>query len=587
MNSLLRLLPFLRPYRRQLVMGTLMALINNAIGVLAPWVLKLAVDGLQSGVTTAELASYAGMFVGIALTAGVLRYYMRMILIGMSRHVELDLRNAVFRHLQRLPASFYNRHRTGDLMARLTSDLDSVRNVLGPGIMYPIDTISMGIFALALMFFISVKLTLFVLLAAPIVSLTVFYLGRVTYKLHTRIQEQFSALSDTAQENLSGVRVVRAFAQEEREITKFDRLNREYVERNLAMTRVQALFMPVMFLLFEVGTALILLLGGRGIFRGELTLGDFVAFVGYLGMLAWPMIAIGWVANLFQRGAASMERLSTILDADPEIRQPEALRVPEEIRGEIEFENVRFRYNEHEPTLKDLNFRIAPGQTVAIVGRTGSGKTTLVSLIPRLFDPAEGVVRIDGVPTTEWDLENLRSIIGMVPQDALLFSDTLAHNIAFGIPTIDERKFAEIADISQIEKDVAKFRDRFETVVGERGITLSGGQKGRTALARALMRDPKILILDDALAAVDTHTEEEILRGLRRFMRGRTSIIISHRVSTVRHADEIFVLDQGEIIERGTHEELIAAGGYYADLERLQRLEAELEEMEEEPEAQL
>ena len=580
MNALLRLLPFLKPYRRALWVGSLVAVLNNAIGVLTPWVLKLAVDGLQSGVTRVQLANYALMILGIAVVAGVLRYYMRMILIGMSRHVELDLRNAVFKHLQRLPASFYNRHRTGDLMARMTSDLDSVRNVLGPGIMYPIDTITIALFSIALMFLLSWKLTVFVLLSAPVISFTVYYLGRLTYKLHTRIQEQYSALSDTAQENLAGVRVVRAYAQEEREVRKFDAINFEYVHRNLAMTKAQALFMPMMFLLFEIGAALILLLGGRGIFRGELTLGDFVAFVGYLGMLAWPMIAVGWVANLFQRGAASMKRLSEILDIEPEIKQPALPHKPEHSRGEIVFENVRFRYGENEPTLKDVNITIPAGRTVAVIGRTGSGKSTLVSLIPRLFDPTEGHVRIDGVATTDWDLDALREMVGIVPQDALLFSDTLRHNILFGITEADEERFLEVAEISQIAKDVADFRDGYDTVVGERGLTLSGGQKGRTSLARALMRNPKILILDDALAAVDTHTEEEILRGLQRFMRGRTSIIISHRVSTVRHADEIIVIDEGEIIERGTHDELVSAGGYYSELERMQRLEAELEELE-------
>ncbi len=585
MNALLRLFPFLKPYRKELWVGTLLAVVNNGIGVLAPMILKFAVDGLQHGATRHDLAIWAGELVGISLAAGVLRYYMRMVLIGMSRHVELDLRNALFAHLQKLPVSFYNRHRTGDVMARLTSDLDSVRNVLGPGIMYPIDTITIALFSVILMFMLSVKLTLFVLISAPVVSLTVFYLGRITYKLHTRIQEQYSTLSDTAQENLAGVRVVRAYAQEGREIGKFDEINREYVRRNLSMTKAQALFMPMMFLLFEIGAALILLLGGRGIFRGELTLGDFVAFVGYLGMLAWPMIAIGWVANLFQRGAASMKRLSEILDIAPEIRQPALPHVPEEMTGEIVFDNVRFRYDENEPTLKNLNFTISAGKTVAFVGRTGSGKSTLVSLIPRLFDPTEGAVRIDGVATTDWDLEQLRRNVGMVPQDALLFSDTLKHNIYFGVPDEHAERFADVVQISQIAKDVEEFRNGYETIVGERGLTLSGGQKGRTALARALMRDPKILILDDALAAVDTHTEEEILRRLRRFMRGRTSIIISHRVSTVRQADEIFVIDNGEIIERGTHDELVALGGYYSELERMQRLEAELEELEVEAES--
>lgn len=585
MNALLRLLPFLKPYRKEMWVGTLFAVVNNGIGVLAPMILKYAVDGLQHGATANDLAIWAAELVGISLSAGVLRYFMRMILIGMSRRVELDLRNALFAHLQKLPVSFYNRHRTGDLMARLTSDLDSVRNVLGPGIMYPIDTITIALFSIALMFMLSVKLTLFVLISAPIVSLTVFYLGRVTYKLHTRIQEQYSALSDTAQENLSGVRVVRAYAQEDREIGTFDEINREYVHRNLLMTKAQALFMPMMFLLFEIGAALILLLGGRGIFRGELTLGDFVAFVGYLGMLAWPMIAIGWVANLFQRGAASMKRLSEILDIAPEIQQPALPHIPEDVKGEIVFDNVRFRYDDKEPTLKNLNFTIPAGKTVAFVGRTGSGKSTLVSLIPRLFDPTEGAVRIDGVATTEWNLDELRRSVGMVPQDALLFSDTLKNNILFGIAEEDPERFDEVVQISQIAKDVEEFRNGYQTIVGERGLTLSGGQKGRTALARALMRDPKILILDDALAAVDTHTEEEILRRLRRFMRGRTSIIISHRVSTVRQADEIFVIDQGEIVERGTHDELVARGGYYSELERMQRLEAELEELEVEAES--
>jgi ATP-binding cassette subfamily B protein len=558
--------------------------VNNGIGVLAPMVLKFAVDGLQHGATSRDLARYALFLLGIALSAGVLRYYMRLILIGMSRHVELDLRNAVFAHLQGMPAAFYNRHRTGDLMARLTSDLDSVRNVLGPGIMYPIDTITIALFSVTLMFLLSVKLTLFVLISAPLVSLTVFYLGRVTYKLHTKIQEQYSTLTDTAQENLSGVRVVRAYAQEDREIEKFDQINREYVRRNISMTKAQALFMPVIFLLFEIGAALILLLGGRGIFRGELSLGDFVAFVGYLGMLAWPMIAVGWVANLFQRGAASMKRLSAILDMSPDIQQPALRHVPENVRGEITFENVRFRYDEHEPALKNVSLTIPAGRTVAFVGRTGSGKSTLISLIPRLFDPTEGAVCIDGVATTDWDLDELRRHVGMVPQDALLFSDTLENNILFGVPDPNPERFGDVVQISQLAKDVEEFRDGYQTIVGERGLTLSGGQKGRTALARALMRDPKILILDDALAAVDTHTEEEILRRLRRFMRGRTSILISHRVSTVRHADEIFVLDRGEIIEQGTHDELVAAGGYYAELERMQRLEAELEEMEVEAE---
>ena len=581
MLALLRLLPFLRPYRGAIILGAVVAVLNNAVGILGPWLLKLAVDALQSGGTVALLAQYAALMVAVAVAAGVLRFYMRQILIGVSRHAELDLRNAFFAHLQKLPASFYNRRRTGDIMARLTSDLESVRSVLGPGVMYPLDTISMAAFVLTMMLLLSVKLTIAVLIAAPLVSLAVFYLGRVTFRLHTRIQQQFSALSDCAEENLAGVRVVRAFAQEEREYRKFDELNREYVQRNLAMTRVQALFMPLMFLLFELVTAMVLLLGGRAIIADRLTLGGFVAFVGYLGMLAWPIIAVGWVANLFQRGAASMKRLTEIFDVVPEIAPPPVPRRPSEMRGEIEFANVSFSYDGDRPALSQLSFVIPPGRTVAIVGRTGSGKSTLVSLIPRLFDPTEGRVLIDGIPTTDWDLHALRRTIAVVPQDAQLFSDTVSANLRFGAPDAPPEDLLRAAEISQIAKDVAAFRSGYETVVGERGITLSGGQKGRTALARALLCDPKILILDDALSAVDTQTEEEILDGLRHFMAGRTSIIISHRVSTVKNADEIFVLDKGRLMERGTHDELIARGGYYAELDRMQKLEAELEEMDE------
>lgn len=587
MNSLKKLIPYLRPYRGALILGALIAIVNNAVGALGPWLLKLAVDDLTKGSSLGLIAKYAGLIVAVASVCAVMTFFLRKVVIGVSRHVELDLRNHVFAQLQRLPASFYNRHRTGDIMARMTSDLEAVRSVLGPGIMYPMDTITMAVFALTMMLILSPMMTLMVFVSAPFISLTVFYLGRVTFKLHTRIQEQFSTLSDRAQENLAGVRVVRSFAQEERELRDFDELHREYVKRNLKMARAQALFMPVLGLMFELGTALILLWGGRGIIRGILTLGDFVAFIGYLSMLAWPIIAVGWVANLFQRGAASMKRLSQILDTPPEIVTPADPQVPRSIRGEIVFDHVSFAYGDQEPALLDLNFRIPAGRTVAIVGRTGSGKSTLISLIPRLFDPTQGQVLIDGIPTTNWDLRALREIVGVVPQDALLFSDTLRANIAFGVENVAESRFEETAEISQITKDVIDFPRGFETLVGERGLSLSGGQKGRSALARALVKDPKILILDDALSAVDTQTEEQILDGLRRFMVGRTSIIISHRVSTVKHADEILVLDDRKIIERGNHKELIALGGYYAELDRMQRLEAELEEMEIKPQSEL
>ncbi|MBU1919313.1 ABC transporter ATP-binding protein/permease [bacterium] len=576
MNSLRHLLPYLKPYRTAIIFGSVSALISSGIGALGPWLLKLAIDSIQAGNASHELLKYALLIVGVALVAGFFRFLMRWILIGMSREVELDLRNRVFKHLQSLSASFYNKHRTGDLMARMTNDLESVRSILGPGIMYPIDTFGLAVFSIIMMIIVSPKLTLYVLLMTPVVSVSVFYLGRLTHKLYTRIQEQYSALSDAAQENISGARIVRAFAQEEREIRKFDMLNREYVIRNVAMVKMQALFMPLMFLFFEIGAAIILYLGGRGIIQGVMSLGDFVAFVGYLGMLAWPMIAIGWVANLIQRGAASMKRINEIMKVPPEIAQPERSRMPQEIRGEIVFKSVSFGYEKSE-ILREINLHIKPGQTVAIVGRTGSGKTTLVNLLTRLFDPTFGTVLIDGIPTTEWDLEKLRAEIGMVPQDAFLFSTTVERNIAFGRGNARREEVEKVSGIAQIDKDVADFVNGYETRVGERGLTLSGGQKGRVTLARALIRDPKILILDDALAAVDTHTEEEILNRLRDFMKGRTSIVISHRVSTVKHADRIYVLEGGKIVEQGKHDELLKQGGYYAELERRQRLEEELE----------
>lgn len=577
MNALKYLIPYLRPYKRQIIWGCTAAVLSTAIGALAPWIMKLAIDDLRGDITAVKLAEYAGLIVGVYLVGGVFRYYMRMQLIGMSRYVEQDLRATVFAHLQAQPLQYYTRHRTGDLMARMTNDLDSVRNVLGPGFMYPVDTGLTAVFSLALMIMISPKLTLMTLIITPLVSYSVYKLGKVTHKLTTDIQEQYSKLSDQAQENLSGARVVRAFSQEEQERAKFDELNREYVKRNISMTRVQALFFPLMGFLFEIGAALILLVGGYGIIKNEMSIGDFVAFVGYLGMLAWPMIAIGWVANLLQRGAASMKRIQELLDTEPTILNPVSNRLPQKRLGEIRFENVTFTFDEREPALRNLNFTIEPGQTVAFVGATGSGKTTLINLIPRLLDPTSGRVVIDGVPTNEWNLEELRKCVAMVPQDAFLFSETVYNNLIFGKPEAKRDEAMAAAHVSRIDKDVENFAGGYETLVGERGVTLSGGQKGRLALARALVRDPLILILDDALAAVDTHTEEEILSGLKKFMQNRTSILISHRVSTVHEADCIYVLDNGEIIERGTHEELVAMDGYYTDMERRQRLEEELE----------
>jgi ATP-binding cassette subfamily B multidrug efflux pump len=577
MNSLRHLIPYLKPYRSQIIWGCIAAVFSTALYALAPWVMKLAIDDLRGNITAVKLAEYAGIIIGLSLVGGIFRYYMRMLLIGMSRYVERDLRTRVFGHLQTQTMQYFTRHRTGDLMARMTNDLDSVRNVLGPGFMYPIDTGLTALFSLILMILISPKLTLLTLLITPLVSYSVYKLGKVTHKLQTDIQEQYSKLSDQAQENLSGARVVRAYSQEDQEREKFDVLNQEFVKRNISMTKVQALFFPLMGFFFEVGTALILLVGGYGIINSELSLGDFVAFVGYLGMLAWPMIAVGWVANLLQRGAASMKRIQELLDSHPEITSPVHEQTAPQRIGEIVFDNVSFAYGERDAMLKNISLTIRPGQTVAFVGATGCGKTTLINLIPRMLDPTQGNVLVDGIPTTEWDLDELRLRVAMVPQDAFLFSETIYNNLIFGKPDANRDEAMASARVSRIDKDVETFSNGYETIVGERGVTLSGGQKGRLALARALVRDPLILILDDALAAVDTHTEEEILQGLKKFMENRTSILISHRVSTVREADCIYVMSNGEIIERGTHDELVANDGYYADMERRQRLEEELE----------
>ncbi len=577
MNSLRYLIPYLRPYRRKIIWGCVAAVFSTSLGAVGPWVMKLAIDELHGNISGARLAEYAGLIIALWLMSGIFRYFMRMELIGMSRYVERDLRDRVFAHLQSQPLEYYTRNRTGDLMARMTNDLDSVRNVLGPGFMYPVDTMLTALFSLILMLMISWKLTLITLLLTPLVSWSVYKLGKVTHQLTTDIQEQYSKLSDQAQENLSGARVVRAFSQERQERAKFDGLNQEYVRRNLAMTKVQALFFPLMGFFFEAGTAVILLIGGMSIMRSEMSLGDFVAFVGYLGMLAWPMIAIGWVANLLQRGAASMKRIQELLNTAPAIISPANGGTPTHRHGEITFEDVTFAYGDRAPILKNINLHISAGQTIAFVGPTGGGKTTLINLIPRLLDPTSGRVRIDGVPTTEWEIRALRENVAMVPQDAFLFSDTVYNNLIFGRPGVGTEEAMSAARTSRIDKDVEQFADGYETLVGERGVTLSGGQKGRLALARALVRDPLILILDDALSAVDTHTEEEILSGLRRFMQNRTSILISHRVSTVREADCIYVIDNGEIVEHGTHDDLLGQNGYYADMERRQRLEEELE----------
>jgi ATP-binding cassette subfamily B protein len=496
----------------------------------------------------------------------------------MSRHVEYDLRRDFYAHLVDQPLSFFQEHRTGDLMARATNDLAAVRQLAGPMIMYTLQTVLVVVIILPLMLRISVRLTLLLFVTMPLVSLTVKFFGQQVHIRFDKIQDFFGQISARAQENFSGVRVVRAYAQEGAEIAAFEDLNRQYAERNLSLVRISAVMRPLMQLLIGAGFALIIWYGGTLALRGEMTVGEFTSFNLYLSRLIWPLIALGYVVNLYQRGMASLKRMNAIFAIQPEITDAANAAPKPPIMGRIEFRGLTFRYHptDAEPVLKDISLTIEAGQTVAFVGRTGSGKSTLANLIPRLIDAPRGTVLIDDVPVEDYPLAQLRAAIGYVPQETFLFSDTLEENIAFGVEKAAHADVEWAAEIAGLTEDISGFPEGFETLVGERGITLSGGQKQRTAIARAVLRQPRILILDDSLSAVDTYTEEKILGQLRGVMRDRTSIIISHRISTVRDADLICVLDEGRLIERGAHNELIAAGGEYAALYERQLLEEEL-----------
>jgi ATP-binding cassette subfamily B protein len=588
MGPLRRLLPFVLRYRRAYVLGLSCVVVTTAIQLLSPWVLKYAIDDLNSGVTRGKLALYAALLLGIACVGAVFRFLMRRILIGASRDIEYDLRNRFFEHLQKLPLSYFQATRTGDLMSRATNDLNAVRMMVGPSVMYSASTILTFVVAIVLMLSIDVRLTLIALAPLPLVSISVKYFGKEIHHRFEAIQAQLSHLSAVVQEALSGVRVVRAYRQEAHEVERFRDANVEYLRRNRRLITLQGLFFPSMTLLLGFASLLVLWQGSRAVIAGRLTLGEFVAFNAYLVMLSWPMIAFGWVTNILQRGMASWKRMLEILDVAPAIDDAAVTPAGRALRiaGGIEFRNLSFRYvGSDRNVLEHVSLTIEPGQTVAFVGHTGSGKSTLLSLLPRLFDPPPGTVFIDGVDVREIPLEQLRRAIGFVPQEPFLFSDTVGENIAFGLArardsagreeSVDAR-IREAASTAQLDVDVEQFPKAFDTVVGERGITLSGGQKQRTALARAVLIDPAILILDDALSAVDTYTEEAILSRLRGVMRSRTSLIVAHRVSTVRDADFIVVLSDGRIAEKGTHDDLVRRGGIYAELYQKQQLEEEL-----------
>jgi ATP-binding cassette subfamily B protein len=579
----------MRRYRRPFLVGFACVIAASTISLTAPWVLKYAIDDLNRGVTAEKVRLYSAALLLLAAIGGVFRFLTRRIIVGVSRDFEYDLRNDFFAALQRQHAGYFQQHRTGDLMSRATNDLSAVRMMIGPAVMYTASTGLTFIIAIVLMLSIDSRLTLIALVPLPLVSLIVRYVGAAIHHRFQKIQEQFSDISAVTQESLAGVRVVRAYRQESAEIERFRSANDEYVRRNRALIRLQGAYYPIMGLLMGVGALLVLWLGSREVIGGRMTVGELVAFNTYLMMLGWPMIAFGWVTNLLQRGMASWKRMLEVLDAVPAIAdQPSPAaavgfgsRPPivdvEDIRGAIEFRNLTLAYGAH-VVLDDVSATIPAGTTTAIVGPTGSGKSTLLACLPRLTDAPPGTVFIDGVDVRDISLQTLRGAIGFVPQEPFLFSTTIAENIAFGVHPKDASPQAIVAAaaVARLDKDIAGFPKAYDTMVGERGITLSGGQKQRTAIARALMIDPRILILDDALSAVDTYTEEEILHRLRDVMRQRTSLIVSHRVSTVRDADQILVLVEGRIVERGSHDELVRRDGFYADLYRKQLLEEEL-----------
>ena len=576
MRPLRRLGPYLARYRGRLVAGLLAVFAAAAVGLAAPLLIGGAVDSLRGAADRDTLLRYGLLLVAVTLVQGLFSFAQRRLLVAMSRDIEFDLRDDYFGHLQTLPLSYYRENYTGDLMARATNDLGAVRMICGPAIMYSANTLFTAVGALFFMARIHVGLSLVSLCALPLVVLVMRLFGQRIHQLFQRVQSRFSDLSTRVQENLAGARVVRAYAVEAEEKRRFENLNRGYVERNRRLVRWSAAFHPLLQALIGLGFVAVLWYGGSLVAAGTITVGELVAFNFFLGKLIWPMIAIGWVINLAQRGLASWSRILEVLDAEPEIRDAADAVAPAEIRGAVRCRDLDFAYRTGEPVLRRIDLEVPAGSTVAVVGRTGSGKSTLLSLVPRLLDPPPGAVTVDGVDVRRMRLAALRGAVGFVPQESILFSLTVAENIAFGRPAASRQEVLEAARVAGLEEDLETLPRGLDTLVGERGVTLSGGQRQRVALARAVLRRPRMLLLDDCLSAVDTRTEEVILGNLAGVFEGRTVFLVAHRVSTVRQADQIVVLDGGRIIERGTHHELLAAGGSYAELARLQRLEEEL-----------
>jgi ATP-binding cassette subfamily B protein len=569
--------PYLARYKARYVAGFACLIVGQSIGAIVPLAIKAGVDDLTRGVVMRQLAIVAGFLIGLSVISSFFQFWTRWILIGISRDAEYDLRNDLYRHLMRLSARFYTEHTTGDLMSKLTNDLNAVRNMIGPGIMYSATTVVTGITTIGVMIRLDWRLTLMALAPLPLVSVGVKYFGTKIHDRFEKIQALYSELTERVRENISGVRVVRAFCQEDAEMATFDVMNRDFVEKNKGLIWISSFLWPAMALMFAVALMLVMVVGGHHVIQGMITVGTFAAFNVYLTRLIWPIVALGWVTNLVQRGLASQGRLMTIFNAQPDIDDREVPANPMTgLIGHIEFRNLSFSYNGH-AILKNINLRIPAGKTLAVVGATGSGKSTLVSLILRLYDAPPGTLLIDGVPIRQIPLPTLRKDIGFVPQETFLFSETIRENIRLGAPDASDAQVERAAEISNILPEINSFPKKFDTLVGERGLTLSGGQKQRTAISRAVIRDPRILILDDALSSVDTYTEETILRQLTGIMAGRTTILISHRVSTIQNADEIVVLHDGEIVERGTHAELLALNGHYTELYNKQLIEEALE----------
>jgi ATP-binding cassette subfamily B protein len=590
-RELRTLVPYLRKYRKEVVAGVIFIIVTNVFSLLGPHVLQIAIDSLKREISSNRLLQFGGLILLVSALEGFFRYWMRQKIIVVSRLIEYDLRNDYFRHLQRMSRNFFHRVPTGDLMARASNDLNSVRSLLGPGIMYSTNTIVVGAGALVIMLLKNVQLTLIVMLIFPIMAVTVNYAMGKIHAIYESIQAQFSKLTTRAQENLSGIRVIKAYQREKYEIGAFADLNRDYFHKNLSLAKLEGVLWSLMGFLSGAGALVLLWLGGRAVIQGEFTHGEFVAFFIYMSLLTWPMIALGWVINLMQQGTASMGRINRVLEEEPDIKDTEQTDFSiTTISGEIEFQNAGVSFPGRDWALRHLNLKIPRGATVAIVGHTGSGKSTLINLIPRLLDATEGRVLIDGVDIRRIPLAMLRREIGCVPQETFLFSDTIRENIMFGLQNgnatgsplenFNEKSVLPAAEIAQMRQEIEEFPEKFDTMLGERGINLSGGQKQRTAIARAIIRQPRILILDDALSSVDTHTEAEILRGLAGVMRARTSLIISHRVSTVKDADLIVVLKDGQIAEKGSHEQLLLKDGLYAELYRQQQLEEDLARLE-------